>query len=47
MKCYKLTDQKMQTYHSTQWGENVTHTTDGQGDLMEFLLLTIDYSLVY
>jgi hypothetical protein len=33
MKCYKLTDQKMQTYNSTQWGDNITHTANGQGDL--------------
>ena len=30
---YKLTDEHGQTYNSTQWGENVTHSATGQGEL--------------
>src|SRR5690348_8814111 len=30
---YKLTDQKFQTYGGCQWGEGVTHETDGKGSL--------------
>lgn len=30
---YKLTDYLDQTYNETQWGENVTHITNGQGGL--------------
>lgn len=30
---YKLTDKDHQTYNNTQWGEDITHTTDGIGDL--------------
>ena len=33
MKLYKLTDENDQTKNATQWGEGVTHTTDGKGDL--------------
>lgn len=33
MKVYKLTDENNQTRNKTQWGENVTHETDGSGDL--------------
>ena len=33
MKVYKLTDRKYQTYGGCQWGVNITHTTDGTGDL--------------
>lgn len=33
MKVYKLTDKNNQTRNKTQWGENVTHETDGSGDL--------------
>ena len=33
MKCYKITDKNDQTFGGCQWGENVTHTADGQGDL--------------
>ena len=29
----KLTDNKDQTFDNTQWGENVTHTTNGKGEL--------------
>jgi hypothetical protein len=32
-KLYKLTDAKHCTYNNTQWGENVTHETDGAGGL--------------
>ena len=31
--CYKLTDQKGQTCNGTQWGEHITHTTSGDGEL--------------
>lgn len=30
---YKLTDRKDQTFKGTQWGEGVTHTASGEGDL--------------
>ncbi len=30
---YKLTDHNSRTYNNTQWGENVTHTTSGDGEL--------------
>ena len=33
MKLYKLTDEKNQTYTGCQWGGNITHTTDGKGNL--------------
>ena len=33
MKLYKLTDQNSQTQNETQWGENVTHETSGEGKL--------------
>ncbi len=33
MKCYKITDKNDRTYGGCQWGKNVTHTADGQGDL--------------
>lgn len=33
MKLYKLTDSKSQTYNKTQWGEGVSHTAAGKGDL--------------
>jgi hypothetical protein len=34
MKLYKLTEQDGTTYKGTcQWGENVTHTADGKGEL--------------
>ena len=33
MLVYKLTDQDGRTYNNTQWGENVTHETDGEGPL--------------
>lgn len=33
MKLYKLTDQYDRTYDDCQWGEGVTHTTSGKGDL--------------
>ena len=33
MKVYKLTDEKDRTKNETQWGGNVTHETDGTGDL--------------
>ena len=33
MKLYKLTDENGQTHNNTQWGENVTHTASGEGDL--------------
>jgi hypothetical protein len=33
MKLYKLTDENFQTKNQTQWGENVTHETGGEGDL--------------
>jgi hypothetical protein len=32
-KLYKLTDENGRTYNNTQWGENVTHSGTGQGDL--------------
>jgi hypothetical protein len=30
---YKLTDENDRTYGGCQWGENITHTTSGEGDL--------------
>jgi len=33
MKLYKLTDKNDQTYGGCQWGEGVTHTADGKGEL--------------
>lgn len=33
MIVYKLTDQRGQTKNNTQWGEHVTHCTDGHGSL--------------
>ena len=33
MRLYKLTDEYGQTYNNTQWGENVTHTASGEGEL--------------
>ena len=33
MKCYKLTDANGQTCGGTQWGPDVTHETDGHGEL--------------
>jgi len=30
---YKLTDKAARTFGETQWGEGVTHTTDGHGNL--------------
>ena len=33
MKLYKLTDEHGQTHSKTQWGENVTNTANGEGDL--------------
>jgi hypothetical protein len=33
MKAYKLTDENGQTHGYCQWGENVTHETDGHGEL--------------
>jgi hypothetical protein len=33
MKAYKLTDKNNQTYNGCQWGENITHETDGVGEL--------------
>ncbi len=33
MKLYKLTDENDKTYNGTQWGEGVTHTADGNGEL--------------
>jgi hypothetical protein len=33
MLVYKLTDQNSRTFNNTQWGENVTHETNGEGDL--------------
>ena len=33
MKCYKITDKNDRTYGGCQWGENVTHIADGQGNL--------------
>jgi hypothetical protein len=30
---YKLTDKNGQTFNQTQWGENVTYTADGTGEL--------------
>src|SRR3990167_8206723 len=32
-KLYKLTDKDGRTYGGCQWGEGVTHETDGQGEL--------------
>ena len=29
----KLTNENDQTYNKTQWGENITHKADGQGEL--------------
>jgi hypothetical protein len=33
MKLYKLTNQNCETWNHTKWGEGVTHTADGAGDL--------------
>jgi len=33
MKLYKLTKRDGTTYSGCQWGKNVTHETDGKGDL--------------
>lgn len=33
MKLYKLTNEHDQTYNHTQWGEGVTHTAPGTGEL--------------
>jgi hypothetical protein len=33
MKLYKLTNKTHQTYNNTQWGEGVTHETNGEGEL--------------
>jgi len=33
MKVYKLTDENGMTRNNTQWGENVTHTASGDGEL--------------
>jgi hypothetical protein len=33
MKLYKLTDENAQTYGGCQWGEGVTHTASGEGEL--------------
>lgn len=33
MRLYKLTNQNGQTYNQTQWGENVSHSGTGQGEL--------------
>ena len=33
MKVYKLTDYNNQTRNNTQWGEGVTHTASGEGEL--------------
>ena len=33
MKLYKLTDENNQTYNQTQWGENITHTASGKGEM--------------
>lgn len=33
MKAYKLTDENHQTRNETQWGENITHYTNGEGEL--------------
>ena len=33
MLVYKLTNQHSQTYNNTQWGVNVTHKTNGKGEL--------------
>jgi hypothetical protein len=33
MICYKLTDEKDQTYNGMQWGPGVSHETDGVGEL--------------
>ena len=33
MKLYKLTDSNNCTYNNTKWGENVTHTSSGSGEL--------------
>ena len=33
MKLYKLTDEKGRTYGGCQWGEGVTHTVSGEGEL--------------
>src|SRR3990172_5964623 len=32
-KLYKLTNQNHQTQNNTQWGEGVTHTDDGMGEM--------------
>ncbi len=33
MKLYKLTDREGKTFGGCQWGENVTHTASGKGEL--------------
>ena len=33
MKLYKLTDEQDQTKNATQWGEGITNTANGKGDL--------------
>lgn len=33
MKLYKLTDKQGQTRNDTQWGENVTHSGTGEGEM--------------
>ncbi len=33
MMLYKLTDEYGQTYNNTQWGENITHSGTGKGNL--------------
>ena len=33
MKLYKLTNQDMRTHGGCQWGEGVTHTSNGEGQL--------------
>ena len=33
MKLYKLTDENGQTYNNTQWGEGISHSGTGKGEL--------------
>ena len=33
MLVYKLTDENNRTYNNTQWGEGVTHTASGRGEM--------------
>ena len=33
MKCYKITDRNDRTYGGCQWGEGITHTANGKGEL--------------